>query len=695
MCSRLLLSVVLLVLALPSAASAAGWVPVATALSTAQSGMTAAPVAASNGQGDSAIAWVDPATTRVFSSERPAGGAFTLGSEVSTLADARLGNVQIDDAGTIYVFFISANSTPASSSAKVATKPLGATSWTVTTLGAADAQDPAQDSIQGRVTPGGRGLAVWFQGHTPDAAQSRVQFSRKAAGATTWSAKASIVGSAITGTTSNHRIALNEAGQGAIVFTRPTCDLNAATQAFGASMSVNGVWTSPNQISACNPNASFATDSVQGTPRVGIDAAGNATAVWAHRVNGASNVVQATTKTSAVPSWPSAAFTGAADLAGGNGPDVAVGTDGTTTVAWTRLPNIFESRTRPAAGGAFAPTQTLPAGTNSANAMALATGADGSVVASWLGEDDGDPEISASARPAGATSFGTARTRPGGQTTSLAVDDQGNAVVTWRSLEPGGTQVVRASGFDLTAPVIGPVEFPATAATGVAFAYGATVTDRWGLGATSWAFGDSTTGALTGSKSYATTGAFTATLTVADAAANTASASRTIDVATPAPTPVPTPVPTPGATPGPGGPTPVPDTLAPTLGAVSLTRTTFRVDRRGASVSVAGKGTTIRYTLSEAATVRFWLTRLAAGRRVGASCRRPTAANRGRRACTRRVAAGTFSRRSATGATALRFAGRIRGKGLAVGRHELTLRATDAAGNRSGARTVRLRVVRR
>jgi hypothetical protein len=78
------------------------------------------------------------------------------------------------------------------------------------------------------------------------------------------------------------------------------------------------------------------------------------------------------------------------------------------------------------------------------------------------------------------------------------------------------------------------------------------------------------------------------------------------------------------------------------------------------------------YTLSESARVRLVIRR--AGRR-------------GRRV-------GTLTRSGAKGANAIRFSGRVGRRILRAGRYRATIAATDAAGNRSSPRTIRLRVVR-
>jgi hypothetical protein len=144
---------------------------------------------------------------------------------------------------------------------------------------------------------------------------------------------------------------------------------------------------------------------------------------------------------------------------------------------------------------------------------------------------------------------------------------------------------------------------------------------------------------------------------------------------------------TPGSQGGGGGGGTVSDRTAPRfLRGPTLSPARFRVGR-------APRGTSVAYTLSEAAAVTTAIERARPGRRAGGRCRRPAPANRGRPRCTRYVAVGTLRRDALQGANRVAFSGRIGGRALAAGSYRATLRARDAAGNRSPARTARFTVV--
>jgi photosystem II stability/assembly factor-like uncharacterized protein len=132
--------------------------------------------------------------------------------------------------------------------------------------------------------------------------------------------------------------------------------------------------------------------------------------------------------------------------------------------------------------------------------------------------------------------------------------------------------------------------------------------------------------------------------------------------------------------PGPGpGPGPVHDTVAPVLTHVSLTRRRFAVGKARTPVSArVRRGTTLRLTLSERATLRIAVLR---------------ETHRHRRLRLR--SAGTLTRSLPVGPARVAFSGRIGRRALRPARYRMKLVASDAAGNRSKALVLRFRIVRR
>lgn len=686
--TRVLVVVVALLGAPPAAVANPGWVTPAATLSALGNNPAFTTAIASNARGDTAVAWQDPVTNHVWAAERPVGGAFSTGTELSTLSDQALGSVDIDASGNMYVFFVTESMTNAASRPRVAIKALGASTWVVTPLAAADSAHPAFPPITGAVTPGGKAVAIWFQGDTNNATLSKFEFAVKAAGSATWGSKADIPGSTGNSPTNAH-VVMNAAGQAAFVFASQNCS-GFAIRARGTTMTAANVWATANGLNTCSNNSI----NLAGGPVVGLDADGTATAAWSRDdapMGGSGHpIVQFSSKQIDGTTWPTApASPSAADLSASGAdavsPAVAVTPDGTTTVAWVRN-GVIEERTRAALGGGFAGLTVIPNSLTAPTGLLLAAGANNAAAAVWTGTASAKNAIGAATRVAGGSAFTAAPAAPGTDNTApaLAIDDEGNAPGAWVHLS-SGQYAVQASGLDAAPPALSGVSFPTAADPGVAFSYTATATDRWSPATAAWTFGDGTTGPGSASKTYATAGDFVATLTAADSFGNSTSEAHPITVGNP---------------PG-GGGGPAPDTVAPVFLSARLTNTTFAVDPKGSAEKPvtararAKKGTTFRYTLSEAARVLFKIQRKAPGRRVGRKCRPPSRSNRRNKKCTRLVTVATFAKDSAAGANTKKFSGKIGKKTLKPGRYQASLTARDAAGNVSAVKTLSFRVVRR
>jgi Ca2+-binding RTX toxin-like protein len=139
-----------------------------------------------------------------------------------------------------------------------------------------------------------------------------------------------------------------------------------------------------------------------------------------------------------------------------------------------------------------------------------------------------------------------------------------------------------------------------------------------------------------------------------------------------------------------------PDTLAPALSGLTLSRHSFRAASSGAAIAASAVGTTVRFTLSESATVTFRIQRAMPGRRAGGACRAPSSRNRSRPACTRWVTLrGTLTRAGLAGPNKLVLRGRLGGRALAPGRYRLVALATDDADNRSAPTRSGFRILAR
>ena len=150
--------------------------------------------------------------------------------------------------------------------------------------------------------------------------------------------------------------------------------------------------------------------------------------------------------------------------------------------------------------------------------------------------------------------------------------------------------------------------------------------------------------------------------------------------------------------PGGGGGGSGKDITKPKLTKLHLSAKRFRIGRKLASASAVRTGTTIRYTLSEAATVTLSFARVTSGRKTGKRCVKPKRSNRRHKRCTRYLSvkpALTFANQAA-GPRSIYFEGRLsRRKTLKPGSYRLTLKGRDAAGLVSKGLTARVTLLAR
>jgi hypothetical protein len=106
-------------------------------------------------------------------------------------------------------------------------------------------------------------------------------------------------------------------------------------------------------------------------------------------------------------------------------------------------------------------------------------------------------------------------------------------------------------------------------------------------------------------------------------------------------------------------------------------------------------GTTISFTLDQAANVHFAFTQPVGGRRIKGRCAVQTKTSRYGSPCKRHVARGTMSFAGHSGVNTLVFEGLIaRSKKLPLGRYALLITATNAASQHSAARSLHFTIVR-
>jgi PKD repeat protein len=285
----------------------------------------------------------------------------------------------------------------------------------------------------------------------------------------------------------------------------------------------SGVWGP--ELAVATPVAPFSLSWVS----VGLDGAGNATALWMETdfTSAMTSPYNRRLWTATLPVGFSFGWSGKAPLtdvikANYSTPSIAVAPSGAAAVDWeiANPTNSAQALYRPA-GGSFGPL--TPIGTGSGANVSIAP--------------DGDAAISF----------------------------------------VGAGNDARVAVLDITPPAINSVTVPATATSGQAVAMSAGVTDDWsglGAGQPSWAFGDGGTGAgASVSHAFAAPGTFTVTIGARDALGNAAAAvTRQIVVSNAKGAPPPPP-------PGSGAPT--------TIAAAKL-KATWTASHLVGSVSVSG-----------------------------------------------------------------------------------------------------------
>lgn len=317
-----------------------------------------------------------------------------------------------------------------------------------------------------------------------------------------------------------------------------------------------GGWQAPEQVSETGRNA--------GAPQLALNAAGDAVAIWiCPDCSGEGEVVQAAYKPGG------GAWRAPVDISGvgtrTSGLHVGVDAAGNAVAIWERSSPVsscclIQAASKPAEGAWQAPTQLSVEGTP-AGEPSLAVNPAGDVMALWTILDrSGSGRVIARTRPAGGSWKAPVDISAGGSSLEqdIAYDAHGDAVAVWRATSaPTPYLIVQAAIYDAAGPLLEDLSIPATGAPGEPLSFSVSPLDAWsGVGATSWDFGDGESAAgTTSSHTYAAPGAYTVTVTSEDALGNTSSASREVEIASeptqspPPPEPEELPTPSPPPTP--------------------------------------------------------------------------------------------------------------------------------------------------
>lgn len=335
----------------------------------------------------------------------------------------------------------------------------------------------------------------------------------------------------------------------------------------GAVRSTGGAWSDPDDLSPTSQDVTPLE-----TPDVGIDAAGNAVAVW--KLEGTPDVVQAAVRPAGGGWEDPHDLSGAGQDAGG--PAVAMNDSGQAVAVWTRLDgtDTIQAAVRPA-GGSWAGPNDLSNATQNAAEADVAIDEAGEAVAVWTRSNGVNDIVQAAVRPVGGVwgvpddlsvsgQHGTspvvaanvavgalamwdrsdgsnlrvqAAVRPpdgewsnpdtlstAGENAGfaeVALDAAGNAIAVFGRNGVDGP-FVQASGYDFSRPRLTDLRIPSTGIVGEPVPFGVSPFDVFPF-TTSWTFGDGGPGAKgdTVSHVYTRPGAYPVTVSAVDAGGNT------------------------------------------------------------------------------------------------------------------------------------------------------------------------------
>jgi hypothetical protein len=414
----------------------------------------------------------------------------------------------------------------------------------------------------------GDGLVVW----TEDRAGGAVVRRRTRVSGGGFSAAADLSG----GGTSDHPraasnvdIAMNDSGAAVVVWQRTTDTDGQNTIQAAVRESVDEEFSVPEPL-----NDPMAEGSV---PRVAIDAAGDAIAVWQGlRVSAATRP--------AGGAW--SAPEDLRDVLHDNNPVVAMQPSGTAIVVWQGNRDPLLSSARAVAGDFASATWSTPApvGGSYSGKTRVALDTDGTVLVLTDVFLDNTGAIGLYAAPPGAaftrtglrgyfsstSGWGFAAGFHGGEmayfgynvvTTvvrptggpvgepqnaapqgtvlagrfAVAGDEQGNAIAVWQQHDADGYRVY-TSDYDGVAPSISGIDVPDTVPLGATAAMSVSVADRLTGANVSWSFGDGARADGAGvTHTYRSAGPREVTITAYDGVGNTATITRTINVLAPPP----------------------------------------------------------------------------------------------------------------------------------------------------------------
>jgi hypothetical protein len=261
-------------------------------------------------------------------------------------------------------------------------------------------------------------------------------------------------------------------------------------------------------------------------PRVALDSAGNALAIW-QRWNGSTYIIEASVRPAGGTWQTPEALSGFGGLA--FEPSVALDRDGNALAVWRRY--VYDSRViiqaaaRPA-NGSWQPAEDLfPAG-HLAAPPEVVFDPFGNAIAAWAGYDGMVHAVWSATRPVGGAWQAPEIISPGVSLEEarphLAFDAAGNGFAVWSGWFRSN-YVVQAAGYDTTGPVLSQLNVPTNARAGTRLSFSVRSYDIWSApsGKPRWSFGDGKSASGWRVRhTYARAGRYTVSVKQADKAGN-------------------------------------------------------------------------------------------------------------------------------------------------------------------------------
>lgn len=316
------------------------------------------------------------------------------------------------------------------------------------------------------------------------------------------------------------RVAIDAAGEATAVWVYEEAS-GTVVQAASGSLAHGFPEEEPIQLSASGEPAT--------NPAIAMSHSGEASAVWS-RSNGANYVVEA----AVAPSG--GVFAAPLELSNPSlsafQPEVAVAPSGVQTVVWTAGSGA-ESVVEAAAGsgGSFGAPVALSEAGEIAEDPQLAVDPQGDRTVVWQ-RSNGRSEI-VQASVGSASGFGAPSNLSAPEQDSrfpmVAMDGGGDATAAWRA--DGSSMIVQVAGYDADMPRLEDISIPTKGIVGAPVSFSASPFDVWPIASTRFSFGDGAAAAgVSVSHTYTAPGTYEVSAEVTDAAATPVAGTRQIRI---------------------------------------------------------------------------------------------------------------------------------------------------------------------